>query len=150
MTKKKVTFTHLFTFLLTLRNRILLEKPTDSASQEIPRILWKSKVHYRIHNSPPPVPNLSQFNQIHAPPFHFMKIRLNSILPSMPRSSTWSFSLTLSHNILYAPLLSPKVLHAPPISFFSIWSPEQGWMCSRGYSAPRYVVFSTSLLPRLS
>jgi hypothetical protein len=25
---------------------------------------------------------------------------------------------------LYAPFLSPVVLHDPPITFFSIWSPE--------------------------
>jgi hypothetical protein len=44
----------------------------------------------------------------------------------------------------------PYVLHAPPISFFSIRSPEQYLVKSTNHLAHHYVVFSAHMLPRPS
>jgi hypothetical protein len=43
------------------------EANRSSASQEIPRILQTPKIHYRINNSLPPIPNPSQIKYVHDP-----------------------------------------------------------------------------------
>jgi hypothetical protein len=60
-----------------------------SASQEIPRILWNPKVHYRINKFLPTIYVLSHVDSVHAAPFHILQIDFNIILSSTTGSSKW-------------------------------------------------------------
>ena len=75
-----------------------------SASPEIPRILGKPKIHYRIRKCPPPFPNLSQLDPVHTPISHLPKIQLNIIRRGLPSGL---FPSGFPTSILCKSLLSP-------------------------------------------
>ena len=83
------------------------ESNRSSASEEIPRILWTSKVHYCIYNVPPPVPILSQLDPFHNPTSQFLKIHLNIILLLRLGHSSGLFPSDFLVKNLYTLLLSP-------------------------------------------
>jgi hypothetical protein len=50
-----------------------------SASQEISRLSWNPKFHYRIHKSPPSLPILVHMNAVQALTSYFFEIHFNIV-----------------------------------------------------------------------
>jgi len=114
-----IIHTYILTYLLTS-----WETNRFSGSQEIPRILWTRRL-------------ITAFTSAR----HLSLSWTRSIQSMPPYHTSWIFILILSFHlrlVLTSGLfpsgfstqtpstpLPPYVLHAQPISFFSIWSPEQ-------------------------
>jgi hypothetical protein len=61
---------------------LTLEADGRSGGQEIPRLLWNGKAHYRVHKNPQLSPVLSHLNSVHNPISYLRSILiLSSHLP---------------------------------------------------------------------
>ena len=97
------TITYLLTYSL---EKSSWEANRFSGSQEIPRILWNPKVHYRIHISPSPIPILSQINSDYAShPTSWRSIRIFSAHLRLDLPSSL-FPSGFPTKTLYTPLSS--------------------------------------------
>jgi hypothetical protein len=119
-------------YLLTPWNTVLLEKLTGSQLvKKFPPFYgtWRFITASALHLS------LSWASSIQSITPHLTSLRSILILSSHLRLGLPVVSFTqVSPPKPYTRLLPPPTaLHAPPISFFSFWSPEQYWVRSTEY-----------------
>jgi hypothetical protein len=127
--QKQFQYYYLLNNSLTPWSKVHPEKNMFSASQQIPRTLWKPQVHYHSHKCPPSGPTTNQIEPVHTTTSHFQKFHFNFILPFMPGSPQWTLSFSFPHrNPVYAPPL-PHTHHMPcPSNSSQFYRPHNiGW-----------------------
>ena len=105
----------------------------SSANEEIPRNLWSQVFHYRVHQSHPLVPIVSQINPIHNLQSYSFKLHFNIILPSVTSNSShlvyvpkrcihFFLSLCLPHSPF------PHLIPLDLISKLHYFTPKWRWL----------------------
>jgi hypothetical protein len=93
-----------------------------STGQEIPHLLWRTKLNYSAYRSPPLDPVLSQMKPFHVPTPYTFKICFNINLASTRMSFKWSFFfLGLPTKILYVFIISPLRAACSPLPPHTPW-----------------------------
>jgi len=107
------TINIIFPVLSNSMNTALLQTLTvTQLVKKFSFLLWNPQVHYRIHNTPPLVPVLSQMSPFNIFTPFFPKIHSNIILLFTPSSFEWflSFSLSNQNNVFLIPTMRATCL----------------------------------------
>jgi hypothetical protein len=107
----------------------LWQPNSRSASQEMTHLLWNPNVHYRVHNSTPPVPILSYRRPIHTLPTNIPKNHLIlsfHLRPALPSGLFFRLSNQNYVPISRVPhaLCMPRPSHRFLLNLYRLYSKE--------------------------